>query len=64
MRDRTYFPTQNLLSDAEVLEYVVQDFVAGDFAAGDFGKVMDAVAEVFGYEVSREILARQYRRHY
>ena len=54
----TYLPTQNLLSDAKVLENVLKDFVAGDFAAGDFGKVADAVAKILGNEVSGKVVGK------
>lgn len=46
------------LAHAEVFEDVMQDFVTGYFTAGDFGKVVDAVAEVFCNEVSRQIVGK------
>ena len=42
------------LSDAEMLEYVLKDGVGGDFA-DDVGEVVDALAEVLGDEVAREL---------
>ena len=47
-----YFPTQNLLSDAEVLEDVAQDLVGGD-VAGDGGEVVDALTDVLTQEIAR-----------
>ena len=41
----------NLFADAEVFEDVGEDGVGGDFPAGDFGKVVEALAEVFGNKV-------------
>ena len=41
----------NLLADAEVLEYVLQDGIGGDFA-DDIGEVIDGFAEVLGDEVA------------
>ena len=38
-------------ADAEVFEDVGEDGVGGDFAASDFGKVVEALAEVFGNKV-------------
>ena len=45
-----------LFSDAEVFEDVGEDGVGGDFAAGDFGKVVEALAEVFGNEVAGDVV--------
>ena len=42
------------LSDAEVLEDVLEDGVGGDFAY-DVGEVVDTFAEVLGDEVSGEL---------
>ena len=47
----------NLLSDAEVFEDVGKDGVGGDFATGDFGKVVEALAEVFGNEVAGDVIS-------
>ena len=35
---KDHFPTQNLLSDAEMGEDVVEGFLGGDGAAGDVGE--------------------------
>ena len=43
-------------ADAEVFEDVGEDGVGGDFAASDFGKVVEALAEVFGNEVTRDVV--------
>jgi len=51
---KNHFPTQNLLSDAEVGEDVLEDFVWGDGASCDFGEVGEGEAEVFSEEVARE----------
>ena len=45
--------------DAEVFEDVGEDGVGGDFAAGDFGKVVEALAEVFGNEVTGDVVGSQ-----
>ena len=45
-----------LFPDAEVFEDVGEDGVGGDFAAGDFGKVVEALAEVFGNEVTGDVV--------
>ena len=44
----------HLFPDAEMLEYVLKDGVGGDFAY-DVGEVVDALAEVLGDEVAREL---------
>ena len=49
---KNHFPTQNLLSDAEVLEDVAKDLVGGD-VAGDGGEVVDALADVLTQEIAR-----------
>ena len=46
-----------LLADAEVSEDVGKDGVGGDFATGDFGKVVEALAEVFGDEVAGDVIS-------
>ena len=43
-----------LFADAEMLEYVLKDGVGRDFAY-DVGEVVDALAEVLGNEVAREL---------
>ena len=43
-----------LLTDAEMLEYVLKDGVGGDFAY-DVGEVVDGFAEVLGNEVAGEL---------
>ena len=45
-----------LFADSEVFEDVGEDGVGGDFAAGDFSKVVEALAEVFGNEVTRDVV--------
>ena len=45
---------QRLLSDAEMLEYVLKDGVGRDFAY-DVGEVVDALAEVLGDEIAGEL---------
>ena len=50
-----YFPTQNLLSDAEMAEDVVESFLGGDLTAGDVGEMVEGEAEVFGEEVTGEV---------
>jgi hypothetical protein len=47
----------HLFSDAEVFEDIGEDGVGGDFATGDFGKVVEALAEVFGDEVARDVIS-------
>ena len=49
---KKHFPTQNLLSDAEVLEYVAKDLVSGDIA-GNGREVVDALADVLTQEIAR-----------
>lgn len=44
------------LADAEVLEDVCKYFGGSDFSAGDFGKGVEALAEVFGDEVTWEVV--------
>ncbi len=53
-----HFPTQNLLSHAEVGKDVVEDVFGGDFAACDFAKVMEAPSEVFGHKVCRGLVGK------
>ena len=53
---RIYFPTQNLLSHAEMGEDVIEGFLGCDFAAGDLSYVVEDLAQVFGYEVATEVL--------
>ena len=48
----TYFPTQNLLSHAEVFKDVVEDFVGGNLTASNFGKSIEGEAEVFSKKVA------------
>ena len=48
---KNHFPTQNLLSDAEVGEDVAEDVVGGDFA-GDFAQVVHGFAYVLADEVA------------
>ena len=48
-----HFPTQNLLSDAEMGEDVVEGFLGGDGAAGDVGERGEGKAEILGDEVCR-----------
>ena len=50
-----YFPTQNLLSDAEMAEDVVESFLGGDLTAGDVGEMVEGEVEVFGEEVTGEV---------
>lgn len=50
-----YFPTQNLLSYAEMAEDVVESFLGGDLTAGDVGEMVEGEAEVFGEEVTGEV---------
>lgn len=52
---KNHFPTQNLLSDAEMAEDVVESFLGGDLAAGDVGEMVEGEAEVFGEEVTGEV---------
>ena len=40
-----------LFADAEGVEDVLEDIVGGDFATGDFTEVVEALAQVFCYEV-------------
>lgn len=40
-----------LFPDAEGVEDVLEDIVGGDFTAGDFTEVVEALAQVFCYEV-------------
>ena len=51
---KNHFPTQNLLSDAEVVEDVVEGFLWGNLAAGDFGEDVEDLAEVFAEKVTAE----------
>ena len=54
-----YFPTQNLLSDAEVLEDIAEYFVGSDLAlSGDFCQVGKDEAEVFSNEVTRQLVVK------
>ena len=46
----------HLFSDAEVFEDVGEDGVGGDFAASDFGKVVEALAEIFGNKVTGDVV--------
>ena len=39
---RIYFPTQNLLPNAEVTENIVERLVGGDGAARDFAQMLQA----------------------
>ena len=50
------FIDYQLLAHTEVFEDVGEDGVGGDFAAGDFGKVVEALAEVFGNEVAGDVV--------
>ena len=50
-----YFPTQNLLSDAEMAEDVVESFLGGDLTASDVGEMVEGEAEVRGEEVTGEV---------
>ena len=50
---KNHFPTQNLLTDAEVCKYIPKHFIVCHFA-DDFGEVVDGGAEVFAYEVAAE----------
>ena len=43
-----------LFSDAEMLKDILEDGVGGDFAY-DVGEVVDALAEVLGDEIAREL---------
>ena len=54
------FPTQNLLSDAEVAEDVVEGFLGGDLTAGDFGEDVEDVAEIFGEEVTADAAVKAF----
>ena len=47
-----------LLAHAEVTKDVSEDFFCVDFATGYLGKVVETLAEVFGYEVAGEILLK------
>ena len=42
---------------AEVFEDVGEDGIGGDFATSDFGKVVEALAEVFGDEVAGDVIS-------
>ena len=55
---KNHFSTQNLLSDAEMREDVLEGFLAGDGTAGDFAKVGENEAEVFGYKVGRQLVRK------
>ena len=50
---KNHFPTQNLLSDAEVAEDGGEDVGGGDFA-GDFAEVVHALAYVLTHEVAAD----------
>ena len=41
---KNHFPTQNLLSDAEMREDITKDFISGDGIARDFGKMEEDLA--------------------
>ena len=45
-----------LFAYTKVFEDVGEDGVGGDFAAGDFGKVVEALAEVFGNKVTGDVV--------
>ena len=52
---KNHFPTQNLLSDAMILEDVVKDFVGGEEVFSEDGvDGGEGAAEVFGDEVGGE----------
>lgn len=48
---KNHFPTQNLLSDAEMGEDVVEGVLGGDGGAGELAEEVENVAKVFGNEV-------------
>ena len=47
-----------LLSDAEVAKDISEDFFGVDGTACDFGKVVETLAEIFGYEIAWEIMLK------
>ena len=52
---KNHFPTQNLLSDAKVLEDIVERVLAGDASTEDTVEGIDDGVEVFGNEVATEM---------
>jgi hypothetical protein len=47
-----------LLAHAEVAKDISEDFFCVDSTTGDFGKVVETLAEVFGYEIAWEIMLK------
>ena len=52
---KNHFPTQNLFSDAEVGEDVVENLGGGDDATGDVGKGIETLTEVFAQKVVGDV---------
>ena len=52
---KNHFPTQNLLSDAKVLEDVVEGVLAGDASTEDTVEGIDDGVEVFCNQVATEM---------
>ena len=52
---KNHFPTQNLLSDAEMLEDVVEGVLAGDASTEDAVEGIDDSVEVFCNQVATEM---------
>ena len=52
---QNHFPTQNLFSDAEVGEYVVENLGGGDDATSDVGKGIETLTEVFTQKVVGDV---------
>ena len=49
---------RDLLSHAEVAKDISEDFFGVDGTACDFGKVVETLAEIFGYEIAWEIMLK------
>ena len=54
-QNKNHFPTQNLFSDAEVGEDVVENLGGGDDATSDVGKGIETLTEVFAQKVVGDV---------
>ena len=54
-QNKNHFPTQNLFSDAEVGEDVVENLGGGDDATSDVGKGIETLTEVFTQKVVGDV---------
>jgi len=50
-----YLPSYRLLSDTELAKYIIQLILSGDLA-GDLAKVVEAGADIEGYEIAGDII--------